>query len=68
MDHLQIYNMTLQTGPNSIRKNVATLMKPVQSQARKKAIITIAKKNNIPKKQAQFAQAKAIAIKQFRKK
>lgn len=55
-------------GPGSIRKNVVELMKPPQSAARKKAIMTIAKKNNISRPEAQFKQAKAIAISQSRKK
>lgn len=58
----------LKTGPNSIRANVMELMKAPQSPARKKAISTIARRNNVGRKEAQFAQAKAIAINQARKK
>lgn len=46
---------------NTIRQNVTELMKPAQAPARKKAIITIAKKNNIPRKDAQFRQSIKIA-------
>ncbi len=46
---------------NGIRGNVTELMKTPQSQARKKAIVTISRKNNISKKDAQFKQALAIA-------
>lgn len=46
---------------NTIRQNVSELMKPPQSQARKKAIITISKRNNISRSDAQFKQALAIA-------
>lgn len=53
--------MSLQTGPNSIRNNVSTLMKPVISPARKKAIQTIAKKHGMSFADAQFHQAKRIA-------
>lgn len=55
-------------GPNTIRKNVQELMKPPQSAPRKKAILTIARTNNIPRAEAQFKQARAIAISQSRKK
>jgi hypothetical protein len=58
----------LSKGPGSIRKNVTELMGRVQSPARKKAILTIDHKNNMTRSQAQFAQAKAIAISQSRKK
>jgi len=54
-------------GPTSIRANVRELMGPVQSQSRKRAIHTIAKKNNISMTDAQFKQARAIAISQARK-
>ena len=60
--------MPLSIGPGSIRKNVKELMSTVQSPSRKKAINTIAKKNNISKQEAQFKQARAIAISQSRKK
>lgn len=53
--------MQLDKGPGTIRKNVTELMGQVQSQSRKKAIDTIARKNNIPRKEAQFRQALAIA-------
>lgn len=57
----------LQTGPSSIRKNMTELMRPIQSQARKKAVVTISKRNNISKQQAQFNQALAISKSQARK-
>lgn len=60
--------MPLLKGPQSIRANVKELMNPVQSQSRKKAIQTIAKKNNISLQEAQFKQARAIAVSQARKK
>jgi len=53
--------MPLQTGPNSIRSNVTELMKPARSTARRRAILTIAKKNGISIRDAQFKQAKRIA-------
>lgn len=59
--------MPLQSGPGSIRKNVSELMGKVQSPARKKAISTLAKKRNISLQDAQFTQARAIAIKMARK-
>lgn len=55
-------------GPGTVRKNVQELMTKVQSPARQKAILTIAKKNNISTKEAQFKQARAIAVSQARKK
>ena len=60
--------MPLDKGLNSIRKNVAELMQPVLSQARKKAILTIARKNNISLEEAQYKQALRIAQSQARKK
>lgn len=60
--------MALLKGPNSIRANVKELMGRVQSPARRKAISTIAQKYNISKGDAQFRQAKAIAVSQSRKK
>lgn len=42
-------------------------MKGVNSQSRQKALTTIAKKNNISKKDAMFRQAIAISQKQARK-
>lgn len=42
-------------------------MQPVQSAARKKAVLTIAKKHGISRKDAQFKQALAIAQSQARK-
>lgn len=53
--------MPLQTGPNSIRANVTELMGKVLSPARKKAISTIARKNNISLSDAKFQQAITIA-------
>lgn len=61
--------MPLAKGPTSIRKNVKELMTaPIQSASRKKAIATIAKTRGISMEDARFAQAKAIAISQSRKK
>lgn len=48
-------------GPGSVRRNVALLMQPIQSASRKKAIRTIANKQNVDLKEAQFRQAIAIA-------
>lgn len=59
--------MPLQTGPNSIRSNVSELMKSPQSAARRKAIITLARKHGISKEEAQMRQALAIAKHQARK-
>jgi len=59
--------MPLKTGINSIRSNVSELMKPALSEARKKAIITIARKNNISIADAQLKQALAIGRSQARK-
>ena len=53
---------------NSIRGNVTELMGPVVSQTRKRAIATIAKKNNISQQEAQFRQAKKIAVSIYQKK
>jgi hypothetical protein len=59
----------LKKGPGSIRYNVNELTKnPIQSPARKKAIVTLAKKHNISLQEAQFRQAKTIAIAQARKR
>lgn len=55
-------------GVNSIRKNVAELMSSVESQSRHKAIMTIAKNNNISYEDAQYKQAIRIAQSQARKK
>ncbi len=60
--------MPLLKGPQNIRANVTELMKGINSASRKKAINTIARKNNIPKKDAMFKQAVAIAQSQARKK
>jgi hypothetical protein len=60
--------MPLKKGPGSIRSNVTELMGKVNSPARKKAISTIMKTHNMTRSQAQFQQAKAIAISQSRKK
>lgn len=58
----------LLTGPSTIRRNVAALMQPPQSAPRKKAIITLAKKHNISRADAQFRQSLAIAKTLARKK
>lgn len=60
--------MPLQQGPGTIRQNVAELMKAPESAARKKAILTIARKHNIPYAEAQYRQAIQIAKKQARAK
>ena len=59
--------MPLQKGVGTIRSNVAELMNKVQSPARKKAISTLARRRNISRKEAQFIQAKKIAINLSRK-
>lgn len=60
--------MPLKRGPNSIRYNVTELVtKPVLSQARKKALVTIARKNGISIEQAKLKQALAISKSQARK-
>lgn len=52
----------------TIRQRVIGLMtNPVRSQARKKAIITLSKRRNIPRADAKFQQAIAIAKSQNRK-
>lgn len=51
----------LKSGLGTVRQNVAILMQPPVSRPRKKAILTIAKKNNIPRPDAQFRQAQHIA-------
>lgn len=43
-------------------------MKPVENPNRKRAILTIAKKNNISVQEAQYRQAYKIAQKQARQK
>lgn len=58
---------SLAKGIGNIRKNVTTLMQPVKSAARKKAIVTLSKKHNISRPDAQFKQALAIARAQSRK-
>lgn len=60
--------MPLAKGVSSIRKNVTELMSAPRSAARKRGIATIAKTRNISRKDAQFVQAKAIALAQARKK
>lgn len=59
--------MSLNPGIKSIRSNVATLMEPPVSLARKRAIMTIAKNNNISFEAAQFRQAQRIATAVARK-
>lgn len=48
-------------GPGSVRRNVELLMQAPASRARKRAIATIAKKNNEGPQAAQFRQALAIS-------
>lgn len=57
----------LKRGPNTIRQNVTELMSGIQSPARRKAIMTIAKRYNISPKEAQLRQALAISKSQARK-
>lgn len=51
----------LSKGPGSIRRNMEMLMLKPQSKVRQRAIATIAKKNNIQPKAAQWKQAMAIS-------
>lgn len=54
--------MPLKKGKGSFKYNYNELAKkPIQSPARRKAIVTIAKKNGISKAQARAKQAVAIA-------
>lgn len=56
-------------GKGTIRQNVTELMtSPIQSPSRKKAIATLARRRNISRDQARFAQSLAIAKSQERKK
>jgi hypothetical protein len=50
----------LKNGPNSMRSNYKELMTNVESPARHKQILTIAKKHNISYEAAQYKQALAI--------
>ncbi len=61
-------NSMLKKGPGTVRSNVAQLMNPPKSQARKKAILTLSHKHNITRDAAQFRQSVAIARAQARKK
>lgn len=60
--------MLLQKGLGTIRKNVTELMSGRVGKTRQRAIVSIAKKNNISRQEARFRQAKAIAISQARKR
>jgi len=61
--------LQLKKGMGTVRSNVQTLMaNPVRSKARKKAILTIAKRRNIPRADAAFVNAQAIAKSLARKK
>ncbi len=60
--------MPLKKGAGTVRSNVSELMSGVNSPSRAKAIRTIAKKNNISVKEAQYRQAIRIAQSQARKK
>lgn len=60
--------MPLSIGPGTVRKNVTELMQPARSAARKKGILTLAKRRNISRKDAQYLQSLAIARIQARKK
>lgn len=46
-----------------IKTNITQLMGPIRSKARKRAILTIAKKHNISRNQAQLRQAIKIVQK-----
>ena len=50
-----------------IRQKVTQLMQSPRSAARKKGIITLSKKHNVPRQQAQFMQAVKIAQRLSRK-
>lgn len=52
---------TLATGLGTVRQNVQRLMTPTKNRTRMKAIMTIAKRNNISRTDAQFKQSVAIA-------
>lgn len=54
-------NQQLKKGLGTVRNNVSVLMQQPQTAPRKKAISTIAKKNNISRSDAQFRQAVAIS-------
>jgi hypothetical protein len=59
----------LKKGPGTIRYNVNELTKgPIESPARKKAIVTLMKKHNISHADAVMKQALAIAKYQARKR
>ena len=58
----------LQKGIGTVRANVTTLMTGRVGPTRKKAIITISRKNNISRGDARFHQAVRIAQSQSRKK
>jgi vacuolar-type H+-ATPase subunit F/Vma7 len=60
--------MPLLKGAQNMRSNIKELMSGVESQSRHKAILTIAKKNNISYEEAQMKQAIRIAQAQARKK
>lgn len=59
--------MPLKQGKGTIRTNIKELMSDVQSPARSKAIKTIMKKRGVSQNEAQFIQAKAIALSQVKK-
>lgn len=60
---------TLKKGIGTIRSNVQSLLSnPVRSPARKKAILTIAKRRNINHSDAAFVNALAISKNMARKK
>jgi hypothetical protein len=58
----------LKKGPGSMNHNMQTLMQPVLSPARQKALQTISKTRNITLAQAQQVQAESISRAQLRKK
>ncbi len=58
----------LAKGPKSINRNINELMSGVRSEGRHKAILTIAKNNNISYEEAQLRQAKRIALYQANKR
>jgi esterase/lipase superfamily enzyme len=63
------YNIyMLKKGTGSMQANMTELMTNIDSASRRKAIMTIAKKNNISFEEAQYRQAQRISESQLRKK
>ena len=58
----------MQKGTQGIRANTQMLMNaPVRSPARRKAILTIARRRNIPRQEAKFVNSLAISRNHSRK-